>query len=686
MKVVSMINLYYITSGIAFYIALQFIFFIRQSDHKKLYFYFSLLSIFIAIFQYYTARYYEANSLTDAIYAMKLQIDAVIGYMLLFYFFISEYTEVQPNRFFSITLMITALILLIENALFPSSLRFDYIVSSSTFYLPSGEKITNYFGHIGLFTIIIRIIYLGLVLWSMWRAYVHYSKNRIESLLLGLFIFFMFISFFVGYAIDTHKINFIYIPGFVYFFLVISMTTSLGFRLFAQKKELESTALQLKKEIFKRKETEDALIFNSKHDELTGLPNRISLLEHLKELINQMNYHKGKIALLLLDLDDFKELNDSLGHELGDKVLQKISKNITQQLKNTTYLARLGGDEFCLVISSLKSVNDASSIALELLQLFELPIQIKHHEIYISGSIGISIFPEHGTTPIELLRNADSAMYKAKKHRNHYEYYTHDMTQNAIERVSLETHLRHALKHEEFVVYYQPQVNGNDETLIGMEALVRWNHPELGLISPEKFIPLAEITGLIVSLDQWVMKTAMKQVVQWYSLGLSPGILAINLSVKQLRQPNFISFLKDLVSELNFQMQWLELEITESQIMENAEEANIILNQISELGIQLAIDDFGTGYSSLSYLKRFPLDKLKIDKSFVDGLPNDNDDINIAKSIIALAQNLKLDVIAEGVETKEQKDFLIQNGCVNIQGYFYGKPVLAEEFEKSFLR
>ena len=680
-----MIDLYYITSGIAFYIALQFIFFIHQNDQKKLYFYFALLTIIIAVYQYFTAKYYEANSLADAIYAMRIQIDAIIGYMLLFYFFISEYTEVKQNKFFSITLVATALILLIENTLFPYSLRFDSITSSSTFYLPSGEKITNYFGPMNPLAIIGRILYVGLLIWSMWRTYLHYSKNRIESLLLGLFIFFMIISFFIGYAIDTHKIDFVYIPGFVYFFLVISMTTSLGFRLFAQKKELESTALQLKKEIFKRKEIEDALIFNSKHDELTALPNRVSLLEHLEELINQTNHPKDKIALLLLDLDDFKELNDSLGHELGDKILQKISKKIMQQLKDT-YLTRLGGDEFCLVISSLKSEDDTSSMAHELLKLFELPIQIEQHEIYISGSIGISIFPEHGTTPIELLRNADSAMYKAKNHKSHYEYYTQDMTQNAIERVSLETHLRHALKHKEFVVYYQPQVNGYDETLIGMEALVRWNHPELGLISPEKFIPLAEITGLIVSLDQWVMKTAMKQVVQWYTLGLNPGILAINLSVKQLRQPNFISFLKDLVSELNFQTQWLELEITETQIMENAEEANIILNQISELGIQLAIDDFGTGYSSLSYLKRFPLDKLKIDKSFVDGLPNNNDDINIAKSIIALAQNMKLNVIAEGVETKEQKDFLIQNGCVNIQGYFYGKPVSAEEFEKSFLR
>ncbi|MEA1891411.1 MAG: EAL domain-containing protein [Campylobacterota bacterium] len=273
-------------------------------------------------------------------------------------------------------------------------------------------------------------------------------------------------------------------------------------------------------------------------------------------------------------------------------------------------------------------------------------------------------------------------MYKAKDEgRNNFQYYNSQMTELAFERVVMETALRTAIKNEEFVVYYQAQVNGVTNKLIGMEALVRWKHPIMGLIAPSKFIPLAESTGLIAELDRYVMKTAMTQIAQWYKDGLKPGVLAMNLAVKQLKQDDFIDTLQLMMKETAYKPEWMELEVTEGQVMTNPKEAIKILKKISNLGIDLAIDDFGTGYSSLAYLKRLPIDKLKIDQAFVRDLPDDEEDSGITRAVIALAKSLHLRVIAEGVETKEQKDFLVENGCENIQGYFYSKPVPADEFE-----
>jgi len=273
-------------------------------------------------------------------------------------------------------------------------------------------------------------------------------------------------------------------------------------------------------------------------------------------------------------------------------------------------------------------------------------------------------------------------MYKAKDEgRNNYQYYNATMTELAFQRVVMETSLREALQKREFVVYYQPQVNATNSTFIGMEALVRWEHPTMGLVSPAKFIPLAESTGIIIELDRIVMRTAMTQIAKWYKDGLNPGILAMNLAVKQLQQAGFIQMFKNLMKETECKAQWIALEVTEGQIMTNPEEAITVLRQISDLGIELAIDDFGTGYSSLAYLKRLPIDKLKIDQAFVRDLPDDEDDAGITKAVIALAKSLNLKVIAEGVETKEQKDFIVENGCENIQGYYYSKPIPANELE-----
>jgi len=424
----------------------------------------------------------------------------------------------------------------------------------------------------------------------------------------------------------------------------------------------------------------DQLEHLAHHDILTGLPNRLLFNDRLTRSIEKSKRRELKMALLFIDLDHFKEINDSLGHDAGDVVLKEVAQRLKQTMRKEDSLARLGGDEFTIIIEDLESGEHASVLAQKIISQLAAPINFDNNSLYISSSIGISLFPDDGSNPQNLLKYADSAMYKAKDEgRNNFQYYRAEMTELACERVHMEAQLRQALKNNDFVVYYQPQIDGRANQLIGMEALVRWQHSELGMISPAKFIPLAETTGLIVELDRLVMKQAMQQMTKWYHQNLNPGQLALNLAIKQLRQKDFIDVLLKMIKDTQCQPQWLELEVTESQLMTKPLEAIKTLKQISEIGIQLAIDDFGTGYSSLSYLKKFPLNKLKIDQSFIQGLPDDDEDSAITKTIIALAQGLNLKVIAEGVETKEQKAFLIQHGCAHIQGYFYSKPMSADE-------
>jgi len=427
----------------------------------------------------------------------------------------------------------------------------------------------------------------------------------------------------------------------------------------------------------------EALNYQAHHDSLTGLPNRVLFNDRLECALEESKRNKTKLALLFIDLDHFKEINDSLGHSIGDEVLKVVTDRLNGLMRGSDTIARLGGDEFTVVVNNLNEVQDSSILANKILEVLAKPIVVNKHELYVSSSIGISLYPNDGEGAQNLLKYADAAMYRAKDEgRNNFQFYSSEMTELAFERVVMEASFRASLKNEDFIVYYQPQVDASTDKIVGMEALVRWNHPAMGIVSPAKFIPLAEATGLIVDLDRFVMKSAMTQLSKWYKDGYNPGVLAMNLTVKQLQQKDFIEFLKGLMIESTCRAEWIELEVTEGQIMSNPEEGIKILNKISSLGIELAVDDFGTGYSSLAYLKRLPINKLKIDQAFVRELPHDEDDVAIAKAVIALASSLNLNIIAEGVETKEQKDFLVQNGCKNIQGYYYSKPIPAKEMEE----
>ena len=448
-------------------------------------------------------------------------------------------------------------------------------------------------------------------------------------------------------------------------------------------KQLETDIATKTHEIKKQK---DVLYDQAHHDALTGLPNRVLFNDRLEHGIEQAKRHKTEIALFFIDLDHFKQINDSLGHPIGDRVLIAVTERLKAKIRKEDTLARLGGDEFTIIIEDITKVEDISLLAQKILNVLIQPIHVEGHTLYISCSIGISLYPRDDTNADNLIKYADTAMYRAKEEgRNNFQFYAAEMTALALERVVMETNLRQALKKEEFFIYYQSQIDAHSEKLTGVEALIRWQHPVKGLILPEKFIPLAEETGLIIEIDQWVMKTAMKQMTKWYQEGLEPGVLALNLSMRQLRHVDLIQTLQENMSATNFKPEWLEFEVTEGQVMKKPEESIIKLQQISDMGIKVVIDDFGTGYSSLAYLKRLPVDKLKIDQSFVKGVPDDKEDAAIIKAIIALAKSLSLELIAEGVETEAQKEFLVECGCDHLQGYYYCKPMPADDIEKKCL-
>ena len=423
-------------------------------------------------------------------------------------------------------------------------------------------------------------------------------------------------------------------------------------------------------------EQREKLEYQANHDALTNLPNRVLFLDRLSQSIKIAQRDNKEIALLFVDLDHFKSVNDSLGHTAGDKILVDFSQRLSKKIKTTDTISRVGGDEFCIVLNDVENLESLSDFILDILNISKEMYTIQDDTIYLGMSMGIAMYPHDGVDANTLLRDADSAMHKAKDSgRNTYYFYDEQMTKKAQERVFLETQLRNALLKDELVVYFQPQMNGQTNQIVGAETLVRWEHPELGMIYPDRFIPLAEATGMIVQLDRIVMRKALSQFNKWHKEGLNPGKLSLNLAIKQLEEKDFINFVKNILVQEECSYTNIEFEVTESEIMKNPDKSIKVLQELSDLGISISIDDFGTGYSSLAYLKRLPIKKLKIDKSFVDNLPHDAEDVAITKTIINLCKSLNLKVIAEGVETLEQKDFLLNNGCAFIQGYFYSKPL-----------
>lgn len=433
---------------------------------------------------------------------------------------------------------------------------------------------------------------------------------------------------------------------------------------------------------------QEELEHQANHDTLTDLPNRNLLKDRLAQAMVYARRYKRALVVAFIDLDNFKLINDSLGHQAGDQLLKIVSTRLQSCIRASDTIARLGGDEFVLLLCdhSIDAGGEGETVSVTLQRILHeiaLPYQIGPHEFFLSCSIGYSLLSGDGDTVDLLLRNADMAMYRAKElGRNNIQPYVPELNEKIVRRLSLESDLRHALENGEFFLCYQPQIDLVTRRIVGMETLIRWQHPQRGLISPVQFIPLAEETGLIVPIGAWVLRTACAQAKAWQDAGLPPVRLSVNLSARQFIQRDLIASIREALEETGLSAEYLELELTESLIMHNAELFISTLREIREIGIELAVDDFGTGYSSLSYLKRFPINRLKIDQSFVRDLAGDADSGAISVAIIMLGHSLGLKVIAEGVETIEQLDFLQSSRCNEIQGFYFSKPLPAEEMRQ----
>jgi len=437
------------------------------------------------------------------------------------------------------------------------------------------------------------------------------------------------------------------------------------------------------RDVTDRKRDEETIRHLAYYDELTGLPNRRLFLDRLSQAIASARRHEETLAVIVLDLDRFRALNDSLGHELGDQVLKAAARRLVDGLRYGDTVSRLGGDEFTVLLPAVDGIEQVARVARKILDLLSWPLREGSRELNLSASLGISLFPADADGAETLLRNADTALARAKERGgNGYELYTPAMNEKALRKLTLESGLRRALLHRELILRYQPQVNAVTGAIVGVEALVRWQHPELGLVPPSDFIPLAEETGLIVPVEEWVLKTACEQVQAWHALDLPPLRMGVNLSARHLRGSDVVGTVRRTLEETGAPAHLLELELTESFVMGGVGGTLDTLRSLKEMGVGLSIDDFGTGYSSLSYLKRLPVDALKIDQAFVRDLPDDADDSAIATLIVAIGRALGLRVVAEGVETEVQRTFLQALGCDELQGFLFSRPVPADEVHR----
>ena len=437
------------------------------------------------------------------------------------------------------------------------------------------------------------------------------------------------------------------------------------------------------KDLTDRKRAEQQIEYQAYHDALTGLANRRLFQEHLTLAVALAQRKAGFLAVFFLDLDHFKIINDSLGHTVGDALLRVVAMRLKTHVREGDVIARVGGDEFTLVLQELKKKEDIATIAQKVLRAIAEPVDVDGHRLYVTTSIGVAVYPDDGHDAETLLKNADNAMYRAKSEgRNSYEMSTEEMSRGMQERLTLENGLHQAMERSEFDVYYQPQIDITSMRIVGMEALLRWRHPDRGILTPGSFISVAEERGFIVIIGDWVLRTACMQAKLFREAGYHDFRVAVNLSARQFREQGLADSIESALQQTGLDPHSLELEITESVAMENVD---LTVNQLTRLrrtGITIAIDDFGMGHSSLSYLKRFPIDALKIDRNFVEDLPERHEDAAIVRSVIELAQGLNLRVVAEGVETKQQLDFLKQQNCREVQGFYFGFPVPPHEFQK----
>lgn len=493
----------------------------------------------------------------------------------------------------------------------------------------------------------------------------------------------------------------IFSAGAIFVFMVIKVSRHTISRLYKSEdaltlvnEELKTKNIALEDEIQNSKLKEEQISYMAYFDSLTSLPNRILFLDRLEQAITYAHRNEELVGVLFIDLDNFKRINDSLGHRIGDLLLKGVAERITNNLRKMDSIARqsapteedtmctvgrLGGDEFCILLAGLKIEENAAKAASRIIEAVSNSYMVDNHEIFVTGSIGISIYPTDSDDADDLIKNADIAMFKAKEHgKNSYAYYKKSMNEKSLKRLGMENKLRRALEREEFLLYFQPQLDIISGEISGMEALIRWEDPDLGLISPAEFIPLAEETGLIMPIGDWVLHSACSHNVLWQKAGIKPISISVNISSQQFKKMDLARTIVSALECSGLSPEHLILEITESLMMQNITDTTDKMHELRERGIRFEVDDFGTGYSSLSYLKRFPLHSLKIDRSFVKDISDNADDRSIVNAIIAMAHSLNLNVVAEGIETEGQLSFLAARGCNSIQGYLLSRPIPAQ--------
>ncbi|QDS35792.1 bifunctional diguanylate cyclase/phosphodiesterase [Brevibacillus brevis] len=442
--------------------------------------------------------------------------------------------------------------------------------------------------------------------------------------------------------------------------------------------------LLVTRDVTDRKQSEETIHHLAYHDALTDLPNRRMYVQQLSKEMMQAKRFQSNLAVLFLDMDRFKDVNDSFGHDVGDMLLIEASKRLQACLKPGDVVARLGGDEFTIMQNHLQDRSEATALAEQIMNQLQRPFELEGHVFNVSCSIGIALYPQDGDNPEDLLKRADTALYTVKSRgKNGYDFFDPTMEAKSLERILMENEMRKAIEQEQFQIYYQPKIDIVTSSMTGMEALVRWVHPELGIIPPNRFIPIAEETGMILALGEWILKQACKQNKIWHDQGYTLKV-SVNLSARQIYQKDLVEMIKDILRETNLSPDWLELEITES-IFVKMEEATAVLQQIRDIGIQISIDDFGTGYSSFSYIKSLPVDTIKIDASFIRDIHHNQESQAIVKAIVTIAQSLNMNVIAEGIELHDQVAALKENGCDHGQGYLFSKPLPTDAFDQ-FLR
>ena len=437
--------------------------------------------------------------------------------------------------------------------------------------------------------------------------------------------------------------------------------------------------LGLMHDFSKRRQTEERLAFMAQYDALTGLPNRYLLLDRLEAAMQRAKRNNTLLGVMFLDIDRFKQINDSHGHAIGDILLQQVAERLASSLRATDTIARLGGDEFTVLVENATSVDEITTIAEKVRATFSSPFETASGELFTTTSVGITIYPNDDQNRDELLKHADIAMYQAKQERNSWQLYRPEMNTFSASRLGMEVELRHALERNEFSLQFQPQLRVRTGALVGMEALLRWNNTALGHVAPGDFIPLAEETGLIVPIGEWILRAACEQCKAWELAGITPFTVSVNISAPQFRRSNLLELVRTVLSDCKLDPRWLGLEITESSIMKHAEQTIKTLFELRDIGVSVAIDDFGTGYSSLSYLKRFPVSKIKVDQSFVRDISSDPNDAAIVSAVVAMSKQLGIKTVAEGVETRAQLDFLARLDCDEYQGYYFSRPIPAAD-------